>query len=240
MAGKPGPHSGKCASTTCPTCGKEFWYYLSWPRKYCSNTCKGVGGITNIKHWQPTGYDATCEECGKTFRAGVSTRGRFCSSRCWGIWSSAHVVGPTHPKFGKKFGRPPHLPPPVTKTCPVCERTFVTKASHISRRRFCSKQCMAADLAMRVRGEDNFNWQGGYEPYYGPTWLAARRAVRERDKVCQMCGVSPQETGRELDVHHIKPFRTFGSARHEEANQLTNLMLLCNTCHAKYEQATNR
>lgn len=234
------PGSRNAASTVCPNCGKEFWYYLSWPRKYCSNACKGKANVQNIKHWAPTGYAAVCETCGKTFWADKAVRGRFCSRTCHGKWLSAHIKGGAHPNTGRKFGRPSYLPAPTMKACPVCGKEFVVKPSHAAWRRFCSKQCMAMDYALRTRGEDNFNWQGGYEPYYGPSWRAAQRAVRERDKVCRLCGMTPEQNGRELDVHHIKPFRTFRVARHLEANDLSNLMALCHACHMKYERAANR
>jgi 5-methylcytosine-specific restriction endonuclease McrA len=53
--------------------------------------------------------------------------------------------------------------------------------------------------------------------------------------VCQECGCTPEESGRALSVHHIRPFKNFGIAHHEEANALTNLTSLCHTCHASRE-----
>lgn len=237
----PGPHSKKCASTICPTCGKDFWYYLSWPRKYCSGSCRSKVNITNIKHFEPTRFTATCEQCGKQYEAtpGI-TRGRFCSQPCHGAWMSAHVVGPAHPAFGTKRGRPRNLPPPITKQCEVCGVEFITKKSHLKRRRFCSRACRGIWLSNQIAGENNWNWQGGYEPYYGPSWRRAMFAVRKRDKVCQACGMTPEENGRALDVHHKTPFRSFGVARHREANRLDNLIALCHDCHLKVEWSTNR
>lgn len=172
---------GKRTTTACPTCGKEFTYLASWPRKYCSNRCAGLGYAgTNLPNYG-NGYDASCETCGKVFRANKTVRGRFCSSKCFGKWQSEHIRGEVHPL-----------------------------------------------------------WRGGAEPYYGLTWDAARRAVRIRDKVCQGCGISPKELGRSLDVHHLKPFRTFGRNRHQEANDLSNLVALCPTCHTAWEWAGRR
>lgn len=69
---------------------------------------------------------------------------------------------------------------------------------------------------------------------YGPTWAKQRRLARARDSYyCQMCGAPEQ--GREHDVHHKIPFRTFASA--EQANQLTNLITLCHACHRRAETA---
>jgi DEAD/DEAH box helicase domain-containing protein len=75
---------------------------------------------------------------------------------------------------------------------------------------------------------------------YGPSWPAARRAARERDGFrCSHCG-APEPEGREHDVHHRIPFRSFGylAGRNEEhvrANALDNLTTLCAACHQRVE-----
>lgn len=87
-----------------------------------------------------------------------------------------------------------------------------------------------------VRGESNFNWKGGYEPYYGPNWRQQRRNARARDKyTCQRCGVTEKDLGRQLDVHHKIRFGNFGIKRYKEANRLENLISLCYTCHTTVE-----
>ncbi|OGO69095.1 MAG: hypothetical protein A2Z49_04125 [Chloroflexi bacterium RBG_19FT_COMBO_56_12] len=69
---------------------------------------------------------------------------------------------------------------------------------------------------------------------YGAGWNAIHQQVRERDGYrCQACGLL--ETGREHDVHHKVPFRTFVSA--QEANQFNNLVTLCPVCHRRVETA---
>ncbi len=69
---------------------------------------------------------------------------------------------------------------------------------------------------------------------YGPNWPAQRNRARARDGYCcQMCGVPEQ--GREHDVHHKVPFRTFDSYR--QANQPANLITLCRACHRQAETA---
>lgn len=69
---------------------------------------------------------------------------------------------------------------------------------------------------------------------YGPNWEIQRQKARERDQFrCQICGIP--ERGRSHDVHHIRPFRTFLSFF--DANQLSNLITLCPTCHQRAEDA---
>lgn len=69
---------------------------------------------------------------------------------------------------------------------------------------------------------------------YGPGWPAQRDRARARDGYrCQICGTP--ETDRAHDVHHKRPFRTFDS--YQTANQLSNLVTLCRTCHRRAEAA---
>ncbi|MEX1019663.1 MAG: DEAD/DEAH box helicase [Litorilinea sp.] len=80
---------------------------------------------------------------------------------------------------------------------------------------------------------------------YGPNWAEQRAKVRARDGYrCSQCGTpegsSRQNTGRQHDVHHLRPFRTFGyvpgrNTAYLEANQLSNLVLVCRVCHQRLE-----
>jgi DEAD/DEAH box helicase domain-containing protein len=76
---------------------------------------------------------------------------------------------------------------------------------------------------------------------YGPNWAAQRQQARERDGYrCHLCG--RPEQGREHDVHHMQPFRTFDYRPGENdtymlANALSNLVTLCSECHPKMEAA---
>jgi DEAD/DEAH box helicase domain-containing protein len=69
---------------------------------------------------------------------------------------------------------------------------------------------------------------------YGPGWNRLREAVRRRDGYrCLICGAE-EYAGRQHDVHHKVPFRSFNSVA--EANRLENLITLCPACHRKAEQ----
>lgn len=76
---------------------------------------------------------------------------------------------------------------------------------------------------------------------YGPNWQQQRNAARARDGYrCTLCG-APEAAGRQHDVHHRQPFRTFGyipgqNEAFRQANQLDNLTTLCRTCHQRVEQ----
>jgi DEAD/DEAH box helicase domain-containing protein len=80
---------------------------------------------------------------------------------------------------------------------------------------------------------------------YGSGWVRIRDTVRQRDGYrCQVCGrpetpSTELRAGRQHDVHHKIPFRTFRDERgridRERANQLNNLVTLCPECHQKAE-----
>ena len=79
-------------------------------------------------------------------------------------------------------------------------------------------------------GENSPTWKGGKRHYRG-RWLFWRNKARERDNyTCQLCGVTENEWHKEMDVHHIKNYRLFKDK--EQANQLNNLVCLCNKCHS--------
>ncbi len=84
--------------------------------------------------------------------------------------------------------------------------------------------------SLSATGSDNPNWAGGYEKYYGSDWESQRKKAIQRDGgECQVCG------SKNIHVHHIRPFRTFGLENHEKANELDNLICLCPEHHGKWE-----
>lgn len=79
-----------------------------------------------------------------------------------------------------------------------------------------------------LQGENHWNYRGG-NVYYGDGWNKVAQSVRERDKVCQECGKTPEGNGRGLDVHHIIPVRI------SRDNSMSNLVALCISCHQKHQ-----
>ena len=77
---------------------------------------------------------------------------------------------------------------------------------------------------------------------YGPNWAQQREAARARDHcLCTVCN-TPEPPDRQHDVHHKRPFREFKYIRGEndhylKANELTNLVTVCPTCHHDIETA---
>ena len=61
------------------------------------------------------------------------------------------------------------------------------------------------------------------------------------DDRLEAIGVREERDGVVLDVHHKKPFKTFGyvpgmNENYKQANALGNLVTLCKACHGKSEQ----
>lgn len=120
----------------------------------------------------------------------------------------------------------------VVVACDGCGGLFRRHPSNVNESggNYCGRECHPG----APPGRKNPNWKGGYEPYYGENWLEQRRKALERDgHTCQSCGHAPSDDDRDLDVHHIRPLRTFDDL--EDANALDNLVSLCRSCHSTWE-----
>jgi len=85
-----------------------------------------------------------------------------------------------------------------------------------------------------MRGEKHPNWRGGLFDNRGPNWKKQRAATLVRDNyTCRRCGITQEEYGAALDVHHIRRRGDFTDLR--EANRLENLVTLCERCHSQVE-----
>lgn len=92
-------------------------------------------------------------------------------------------------------------------------------------------------------GEEAARWQGGYERYYGPSWPEQRQKRLKMDGwSCVVCSLSNDEHiekhGNGLHVHHIRPLRQFKEPEgvdYESANEIENLITLCQVCHNEWE-----
>lgn len=74
---------------------------------------------------------------------------------------------------------------------------------------------------------------------YGPTWPLQRARAFERDGgKCQNIIGGRQCISRfgKILVHHIRPIQEFNGDT-ESANQLSNLITLCSTCHGAAHRA---
>lgn len=171
-----------------------------------------------------------CDQCGGEFyRSPANRRGthNFCSAKCMGQWQAQHNIGESHPRYKGDDIR----------ACFNCGKPVVRRRWAWNKRTmtFCDRKCFGEWKAKNWTGAENPCWRGGHPPYYGPNWLRQSREARRRDShQCQCCGKTQSDCRRELDVHHIIPFRLFSEPR--KANALSNLVTLCEECHHSAEQ----
>lgn len=217
----------------CTVCDKVFYRYACQLTKskevFCSKKCFHIRTGETKK--------VSCVICGKELQRKVSHASRVqapcCSMECMGKWRSQTFTG--EKGTGWKGGK-------VEVQCAFCSKTLLrfpclTQYENV----FCGMQCHAGWMSIHATGENSSVWKGGHIDYYGPNWEAQRRLARERDKYrCCLCGISQKKLRRNLDVHHIIPFRTFGyiageNENYREANELSNLVSLCTSCHKRAE-----
>lgn len=195
----------------CEICNKEFSARpIDIKRgggRFCSIKCLGIHRRSAVeKH---------CEVCGKSFRAIPyhikRGTGRFCSHKCY------------HKSL-------------VTQTeriCQTCGKVFMTFQCKVTEHTglYCSKACQHEGM----KGDKNPVWRGGHTHYRGANWNEQRDAARKRDgNICQSCHRKQRRGEKAFHIHHIIPFRFF-NGDFQSANDLSNLITLCPTCHKKAE-----
>jgi len=207
---------------SCAVCETKFTVkrskYESQDQFCCSRACENKRRETAYKgsgnpRWRPKMVE--CHVCGDEFRKAKWDADRYDRHYCADCWGNTSVE----------------------IECEQCGST--KKVRRASGQRFCSYDCMGKWRASTRTGENHPRWTGGYKRYYGPNWREQHRRVRERDDyTCQECGVTEDELGEELHVHHVEPFRAFiddGEADYGAANELGNLVSLCHSCHLRVE-----
>jgi hypothetical protein len=162
-----------------------------------------------------------CEHCGTPFEPRGNGRRRFCSYAC---------------SVPEKTGTGRYVTP-MQITCEWCGKArtitnweYRSRLKHNGRVRFCSAQCFNSFRSTHERGEKSHMWQGGNAGFHGHEWGRIRKAALNRAghrcERCKACDVR-------LHVHHKVPAKCF--ATKAEAHALSNLAVLCPTCHVKAE-----
>lgn len=241
-------------SIQCGFCGKDILkssYDIHGHSAYfCDRVCQsawqkasGVNTGPNNPRWKEgSRIMVACDNCQKEFvikrKQVVRYKHHYCSRACkWQKWHAEHR-GETHPSWKGQH---------ITITCDMCGKEAKKYRFQLEghNHHFCSSACRyrwLSECMVWPTGPDHPSWIDGlHNEYYGPNWLAQQRAARKRDGYkCRYCGKTQKKNGRALDVHHIRPFRSFGyianqNDRYLQANDLTNLIALCRICHRRAE-----
>ena len=208
-------------STECPTCGGS----------YSSN--RGMRMHHAKAHGESLSYETKeCEYCGDTFRVlKCKDNTRFCSQPCLHKWRSENERGEDHPSYCQ-----------VKRDCEICGETVSRKPSHLEQQEnvFCSYSCHREYQSRNQVGENHHNYTGGRAKEYGPNWHRKRREAIKRDHAtCQRCGEYGHDFNRTIHVHHRTPRKKFisdGELDYKKANELSNLVCLCPSCHKTVER----
>jgi len=189
--------------------------------------------------------DYKCPRCGRAFKTsgGLAVHRGWCeednSERRRKISQNhADVSGSNHPLYGKHHSAETRAR--MSKALRGNQHSLGNRHSPETLRKMSEAQSgnrhpnYGKHLSVTTRQKISMALsQGGPFPY-GPMWPMQRDRARARDNyTCQRCGITEQEMGHELSIHHIRPFR--------ESNDhtLENLICLCHTldngCHTHCE-----
>ncbi len=208
-------------------------------RQKISKALKGrkplVNNFINPLTGRPFNYKGIIRECaychGNIEVTGNRKKAKIncCDRNCWTLWWTTNIE--TNWLHRTK----------IECYCDSCTNLLIRLPAQVSQHNFCDSKCLGQWLSKNKSGAASSRWKGGYEGYYGESWVSARRTTRKRDNdTCQNCFRTKEQMGKNLDVHHKIPFRTFGVERHLEANSLTNLVCFCASCHKTKEEFYNK
>ena len=174
---------------------------------------------TKHPRWKGGPIEVVCETCGKKHLVAKYKRkkgkGRFCSKDCYTVYQQQNVVEvslETKEKMSK-----------ARKKYIEENGCYFTGKKHILE----SIKLISKNRIGKCMGEEHPNWNDGssFEPYGIEFNNSLREQIRIRDGyVCQNCGLTQEEAGYVLSVHHID--------YDKRNNNEDNLILLCKSCHA--------
>ncbi|MBM4136951.1 MAG: HNH endonuclease [Nitrospira sp.] len=208
----------------CKHCGKVFYRNpsrIKWGRaKYCSKECQ-------YKSIRKPLDKRVCPVCKKEFEVMRCIEKRFCSPACS---YKARGIGLVKRVVTKAYKNAGTVAEWRKKRCIVCNTDFIARNR---KHKICSRECYKTVQGKRMQGENNYFYRNGNSKnkkcYRGDNWNIIRRKIYKRDNwKCLICGKHCSR--KEIQCHHIVPYKQGG------ANDETNLVTLCNVCHAKVEQ----
>jgi 5-methylcytosine-specific restriction endonuclease McrA len=192
---------------TCEYCGRQFYESRNTRESKPRFCCRECRIRSNDKH-------VICEHCGKDFIIRGSQHKKYCSKEC----RLAHGWTPKNPSKKSIF------------VCRWCGRFF--EEWTYRNPTICSDQCRS-EYGASKRAQQLY--KGGSIKCRGMNWKSQSRKARRRDHfTCRRCGKNGPRENVRIAVHHIIPYREF-HGDYEKANQLSNLISLCYSCHAIVE-----
>jgi len=221
-------HGEHLDNRTCKICGESFYDSKS-QLKTCEN-CEVKG--KNHPSYKSAKEETQCNICGKEFSYYPSSKkGMYCS-QCvkeenW--QETPKMIGSDNPRWKGGISKK------TERRCSYCnEKIKLTRIRASKDNVFCNPQCCGKWKSENIFGEKHHHWKGGGNTEYGKGWTETKRKALERDfYTCQRCFESKDDKNYVVDVHHIKPVRTFDNP--EDAHYLENVVTLCRPCHRRVE-----
>lgn len=209
-------HGDRLPNRRCEGCDSTF-YDPKGELKFC-DSCNAFAGEHN-GNWRDAKEVGECIVCGEEFSYYPSEKpGKFCAE----CYRDPEVSGNPPQEWWGEGSR--------TVECAYCEAEFTVYRWKAENQDvfFCGRDCYARWLS-EERGPE-----AAPRNAYGLYWQSARKQTLERDEfTCQRCGVTEEELGESLHVHHILPVKIFNEPH--KAHTLDNLISLCSSCHRKVE-----
>lgn len=118
----------------------------------------------------------------------------------------------------------------------ICDTEIITCSDACKRKREADNELIRRiKISKSITGNKHANWEGGRDRYRGENWSHQKYLAKVRDNyICQRCGITQKNAIKKyksgLEVHHIIPYRYFNND-FMSANNLSNLVSLCKSCH---------
>lgn len=93
----------------------------------------------------------------------------------------------------------------------------------------CDRECYSKWLSETL--PDGFEL---LQKYKGSWWVTKRLALERDEFTCQRCGATKDDLGRNPDVHHLEPVRTFEDP--DDAHTVDTVVCLCPAGHTQVER----
>lgn len=181
--------------------------------------------------------DRVCKYCGKHFIAiRDKKRAQFCNDNCRRAYFTQQALvycancGQAFYQWSvDKIRGTIVIDSEIKCCCDKCSKEYHKRNEMIRREK----------ISFAFTGAKHPNWQGGQNQYRGENWTHQKFLTKKRDNyTCQCCGISEKQAkkkyGNGLEVHHKKPYLFFNND-YLKANDLSNLITLCKSCHQKTE-----
>lgn len=220
----------------CSYCGKEVFREKRKKRNgetadyiFCDREC--------YDKFRRKDSERQCKYCGKTFIAlNDKKHAQFCDDSCRRSYFAqktltycANCGQAFYPWTFDKIRGSIILDNEIKCCCEKCNKEYHKKNELIRREK----------ISFAFTGSNHPNWQGGQNRYRGVNWSHQRFLAKKRDNyTCQCCGITQRQAikkfGCGLEVHHKIPYIFFNDD-YIKANDLSNLISLCRSCHQKAE-----